>query len=135
VSVLLDAGRVLNFLAVAQQDVLVKAAHAQGLTVAVPERVDREVLGKTKDPLFSSTPVLATWKKLKAAGRVQILNDDLTTVAFADAVTRICGMPAEQRVRSAKSLGEIMVLAHASVLVQSGTNVVVLIDEPARPSD
>ena len=79
--------------------------------MTTPERVDREVLGMTNDRLFSSTAALATWKKLKANGHVHILSDDLTTVALTEAVTRISGIPAEQRIRSAKSLGEIMVLA------------------------
>ena len=128
-SILLDAGPALNFLAVGQQGVLLKAAQAQGLRLTAPERVDREVLGMTNDRLFASTAALATWKKLKANGHVHILSDDLTTVDFTEAVTRISGMPVEQRIRSAKSLGEIMVLAHASVFVQSGIDVVVLIDE------
>lgn len=38
-------------------------------------------------------------------------------------------MPARDRVRSRKSLGEIMVLAHASVHVRGGEQVFVLIDD------
>jgi hypothetical protein len=38
-------------------------------------------------------------------------------------------MPAQDRVRSRKSLGEIMVLAHASVYAQQGHDVFVLIDD------
>jgi hypothetical protein len=66
---------------------------------------------------------------LKSSQRVEILPDELTTHEFADAVARISGMPAQDRVRSKKSLGEIMVLAHASVFVQQGQDVFVLIDE------
>ncbi|SNY72234.1 hypothetical protein [Paractinoplanes atraurantiacus] len=75
-SILLDAGPSLNFLAVGQQNILIRT-------------------------------------------------DDLTTWQFAEAVTRISGMPAQDRVRSRKSLGEIMVLAHASVFVQQGQEVFV----------
>ena len=44
-------------------------------------------------------------------------------------MARISGRPAEERVREKKSLGEILVLAHASVYAQTGTTVFVLIDE------
>ena len=106
-----------------------KTAALGGLQLTAPERVNREVLGKSKDPLFSGTPVRVTWLKLKANGHVAVLPDELTTVAFTDAVTRISGMPAEKRVMTTKSLGEIMVLAHASALAQAGIDVFVLMDE------
>ncbi|MEX2289498.1 MAG: hypothetical protein WD794_04115 [Mycobacteriales bacterium] len=128
-SVLLDAGPVLNFLAVGQQNVLAKAADHVGLQMCAPARIDTEVQGMAKDPLFSSTAVAATWRKLTASGRISILSDELTPSVFTAAVTRISGVPAATRVRSRKSLGEIMVLAHASALAQAGTNVIVLIDE------
>ena len=66
---------------------------------------------------------------LKTSRRVEILPDDLTTHQFTDAVTRVSGMPARDRIRTKKSLGEIMVLAHASVYVQQGQDVFVLIDD------
>lgn len=66
---------------------------------------------------------------LKSSQRVEILPDELTTHQFADAVARVSGMPAQDRVRSKKSLGEILVLAHASVYVQQGHDVFVLIDD------
>ncbi len=68
-----------------------------------------------RDPRFRRTGVLGTWRTLKTSGRVTILDDTLTSPEFTDAVSRIAGMPAEQRVRDRKSLGEIMVLAHASL--------------------
>ena len=48
---------------------------------------------------------------------------------FTDAVARISGMPAHDRIRSGRSLGEIMVLAHASVHAQQDHDVFVLIDD------
>lgn len=128
-SVLLDAGPCLNFLAVNQQGVLIELAAFRDLDLAVPQRVEREILGICKDPRFARTPALATWHKLKSSGRIEVLDDTLHTLQFVDAVTRISGQPARERIRSGKSLGEIMVLAHASVLVQQGQDVFVLIDE------
>ncbi|WP_436528993.1 hypothetical protein [Actinoplanes sp. HUAS TT8] len=128
-SILLDAGPSLNFLAVGQQNILIQVAESQKLRLAAPARVDGEITGMSKDPRFRNTAVLSTWNRLKSSQRVEILPDELTTSRFIDAVARISGMPAQDRVRSGKSLGEIMVLAHASVFVQQGENVFVLIDD------
>jgi hypothetical protein len=129
VSILLDAGPSLNFLAVGQQNILIKVAESRSLQLAAPQRVDTEVKGMTNDPRFQRTGVLGTWQKLKSSGRLLILDDSLTSRELTTAVTRISGMPAKDRVRSRKSLGEIMVLAHATVYVQQGQQVFVLIDE------
>jgi hypothetical protein len=129
VSVLLDAGPALNFLAVGQQGVLLETAKAHALQLTAPERVETEVLGKSKDALFKRAPVQATWLKLKANGHIMILDDALTTAVFTDAVTRISGMPATKRIENGSSLGEILVMAHASALAQAGTDVFILMDE------
>lgn len=128
-SILLDAGPSLNFLAVGQQNILIKVAQSHDLQIEAPERVDREVIGKTNDPRFARTAVKGTWGKLKATGRVSILDDSLSTTKFAAAVSRVSGMPARQRVRQPKSLGEILVIAHASVYAQDGVDVFILMDE------
>ncbi|MBL8929406.1 MAG: hypothetical protein JNL54_04710 [Kineosporiaceae bacterium] len=128
-SVLLDAGPFLNFLAVRQQGILIELAASRNLDLAVPQRVEKEILGNCNDPRFARTPAEQTWLKLTSAGRVRVLDDTLTDTAFVDAVGRISGRPAQDRVRDRKSLGEILVLAHASVLVQQGQEVYVLIDE------
>jgi hypothetical protein len=129
VSILLDAGPCLNFLAVGQQNILVQVATSQQLQLLAPARVDSEIVGMCHNDRFKSTRVLSVWKTLKASKRVKILPDELSTRQFIDAVTRISGMPARDRIRSKRSLGEIMVLAHASVYVQRGHQVFVLIDD------
>ena len=107
VSILLDAGPSLNFLAASQQDLRIKIAAR-----------------------LQCTPALSTWKKLVAAGRVQVLDDTVTgSPAFEAAIGRISGTPAKTRVRQSKDLGELMVIAHASVLVQAGMDVRILMDE------
>lgn len=128
-SILLDAGPSLNFLAVGQENILIQAAASQKLQLAAPARVDTEISGMARNPRFERTRVRTTWARLKTSHRVEILPDELTTRQFTDAVTRISGMQAQTRVRDKKSLGEIMVLAHASIYVQQGTDVFVLIDE------
>lgn len=66
---------------------------------------------------------------MTASGRIKILDDTLTVQSFSDAVARISGIPAVERVRSGASLGEIMVLAHASIRAQAGQDVFVLMDD------
>lgn len=129
-TVLLDAGPALNFLAVGQQNILIRAADSANLQLAAPQRVDREVRGMCKDARFARTGALGAWSKLCAAQRIDILDDSLDgNGAFTAAVTRISGMPASDRVRSGKSLGEILVIAHASIRAQAGQDVFILIDE------
>lgn len=128
-SILLDAGPALTFLAVGQENILIQLAQIGRMQLRAPERVDREVRGKSRDPRFARTGVHRRWETLKAAGRLRILLDDLDGGAFEEAVGRIAGMPAQDRVRRKASLGEIMVIAHGSVLAQEGEDVVVHIDE------
>ena len=130
-SILLDAGPSLNFLAASQQDLLINIAARLQCTLNTPEAVDTEIRNKaTRDQRFQRTPALSTWKKLVAAGRVQVLDDTVTgSPAFEAAIGRISGTPAKIRVRQSKDLGELMVIAHASVLVQAGMHVRILMDE------
>lgn len=130
-TILLDAGPCLNFLAVNQQGILINLAQSRNLQLATPRRVVQEVTGKAEnDPRFSRTSAPRTWRILTSdGGWIRVLEDTLETVEFSDAVTRIAGMPASARVRDRSSLGEIMVMAHASVLARSGEQVFVLMDD------
>ncbi|WP_426560405.1 hypothetical protein ACPPVT_11705 [Angustibacter sp. McL0619] len=128
-SILLDAGPALNFLAVGQENVLIQTAASHRLQLATAARVDNEVTGMAKDARFYRTAVKRTWQTLKSTGRLEVLVDDTTDRAFGEAIERLSGVPAEVRVRTRKSLGEIMVLAHASVLAQAGADAFVLIDD------
>lgn len=130
-TILLDAGPGLNFLAVSQQDILIKVATRLEMALCVPERVDTEILGKAaNDMRFARTSAAATWRKLTSAGRVTVLSDDLQGALLLElAISRISNLSANVRVRQPKNLGEIMVIAHASVLVQQGSDVRILMDE------
>lgn len=129
-SVILDAGPILNFLATSQQGVLLRLAEQNGLRLTAPEQVQKEVLDKAaSDPRFTRTPVVSTWRKLTSSHRVEILSDDLTDDTFEQAIGRVAGLPAASRIRDRRSLGEILAIAHASVLAQSGQDVFVLIDD------
>ena len=78
-SILLDAGPSLNFLAVGQQNILVQAAEAYELQLAAPARVDSEIIGMSQHDRFRNTGVRAIWTTLKSSQRVRILPDELVT--------------------------------------------------------
>ena len=63
-SILLDAGPCLNFLAVSQQNILIKVAASHDLQIAAPERIDREVQGMARAPRFQRTGMQGTWATL-----------------------------------------------------------------------
>lgn len=128
-SVLLDAGPTLNFVAVSEQGLLLGLAAAHDLQLLAPEKVRDEVDRKAGQGRFARTGAQSTWRKLVAAGRVGILDDTLTDDLLIAAVARVSGQQAANRVRSGKDLGELMVIAHASVLAQRGTDAFVLIDD------
>ncbi|GAA3663757.1 hypothetical protein [Microbacterium marinilacus] len=128
-SIILDAGPGLTFMAARQQNVLIQAASSQQIQLAVPQRVDGEIEGKCRDPKFSRTGALNLWRRLKAARHIEILEDELRGPHFAQAIARVSGMPARERLRQRESLGEILAIAHASSLAQQGVNAYVLIDE------
>lgn len=119
---IMDAGPGLNFLSINKERLLFSVLGA----LSVPEIVEEEILRKSRrDQRFAVAE--RVWKKLSPRW-VEVLSDDVTE-ELAAAVHRIAGMPIEQRRRSQKDLGEIMVIAHAVVAVERGDDVIVLIDD------
>ena len=66
-SVLLDAGPVLNFLAVGQQDALLQVATTAQLRLPTPEQVDVEIRRQATQARFVKTAAGATWTKSSCA--------------------------------------------------------------------
>lgn len=128
-SIILDAGPCLNFLAVGQQNVLIQWAGVSQSLLAAPERVDQEVQGKAKSPRFQGTGVANSWNRMTTAGRIKVLEDDVGSGALLEAIERISDQPWQQRMNRRESLGEVLVLAHASGFAQGGQTVFVLIDD------
>lgn len=95
-SVLLDAGPVLNFLAVGQQDALLQVATTAQLRLSTPEQVDVEIRRQATQARFVKTAAGATWTKLKAGKHVTVLPDDLDGPVGHEA-----GAPARRQGRSA----------------------------------
>src|SRR5699024_10764306 len=94
--------------------------------LSVTETVRQEILSKaSREQRFEAAErVLA-----KLPPRLlDVLPDDVTP-GLSAAVSRIAGLPMEPRVRSAKDLGRMMVIAHAVVGAESGEDMTVLIDD------
>jgi hypothetical protein len=118
----MDAGPGLNFFALNKERLLFATVGS----LSVPETVHSEILDKARrDQRFAAAErVLA---KLPAK-YLDVLSDDATPELSA-AVSRLAGIPMEQRVRSPRDLGEMMVLAHAVVGAESGEDMTVLVDD------
>lgn len=119
---IMDAGPGINFFSVHKERLLFSALGP----LCVPEAVEEEILRKArKDQRFSAAELV--WRKLPDR-LMEVLSDDLTD-ELTIAVERIGKSPAQDRVRSAKDLGETMVIAHAAVAAEAGEHVIVLIDD------
>ena len=118
----MDAGPGLNFFSVNQERLLF---HTLG-ALCTPETVQTELLRKARqDNRFA--PAEKVWKKLPER-LMTVLSDDMTE-PLAHAVQRITGIPFDRRVRSSQDLGEIMVVAHASVSASAGHKSIILMDD------
>jgi hypothetical protein len=119
---IIDAGPALNFFAINKERLLL----AMTGPISTPETVRDEVLRKSRsDRRFHAAA--AVWNKLPEK-YLEILSDDATPDLIA-AVSRISQLPFDERKRSAKDLGETMVVAHAAVKAEAGQSVIVIIDE------
>lgn len=119
---IMDAGPGLNFLSLNKERLLFSALGP----LSVPEIVEREILRKAQhDVRFA--PAAKVWKKLPPK-LMNVLSDDVTD-ELATVVQRVTGLPPQQRFRSDKDLGELMVIAHAAVAAQQGQDTTILIDD------
>lgn len=118
----MDAGPGINFFALNKERLLFATVGS----LSVPETVHGEILKKARQEqrFAAAERVIA---KLPAK-YLQVLSDDVTSELSA-VVSRLAGMPMGQRVRSAKDLGEMMVVAHAVVAAEAGEEMTVLIDD------
>ena len=121
--VILDAGPILTFFAANQERLLISVVGP----LTMPRTVHDEVEGKAaRDSRFSAAA--GVLRKLRGSRWLTIREDDCTD-SLSAVVERTTGMPFQKRVRRLKDLGEIMVIAHAVILVEGGTDVVIVIDD------
>jgi hypothetical protein len=121
--VIVDAGPALNFFSINQERLLIDAVGK----ISAPEWVGEEVRSKARqDDRFRAAADV--WRKLERSQWLDVL-DDTVTPALESAVRRITNVPMAERLKHPKDLGEILVLAHATVCAEGGADVVVLIDD------
>jgi len=124
VPLIIDAGPALNFFATNHERPLLDVV---GGYLSAPETVAEEVKNKSRtDRRFREAH--RVWVKLEQAGRLTILSDDVTPELDVT-VQRIATMPLSKRLRFAKDLGEVMVLAHAVMQAEAGRSVNILMDD------
>lgn len=118
----MDAGPGLNFFSINRERLLFGVLGP----LCVPQIVEEEILRKARqEPRF--TAARTVWNKLPAR-LMQVLSDTATD-ELALAVARITGTPFAQRIQQSRDLGETMVIAHAVVAAEAGSDVIILIDE------
>ena len=119
---IMDAGPGLNFFSVNQERLLFSVLGP----LQVPETVHAEMLRKSRtDERFHQSETVL--KKVPQR-LLEILSDDATG-PLTRHVERISGLPIRERLALGKHLGETMVVAHAALLAESGSDVIVLIDD------
>lgn len=119
---IMDAGPGINFFALHKERLLFATVGP----VSVPEIVHREIVSKARrDQRFAAAQRVLAKLPTKF---LDVLPDDVTPELSA-VVNRLASVPMEQRVRSPKDLGELMVVAHAVVGAEAGAFMTVLIDE------
>lgn len=119
---IIDAGPALSFLAINKERLLLATTGP----ISTPETVRDEVLSKSaKDRRFAQ--VERVWNKIPSR-LLDVLPDDPTPELVA-ALGRISQQPWNQRLATAKDLGETMVVAHAVVHAEAGHQVTVIIDD------
>ncbi|MCW2093325.1 UNVERIFIED_ORG: hypothetical protein M2328_006678 [Rhodococcus erythropolis] len=119
---IIDAGPALSFLAIDKERLLLATTGP----ISTPETVRDEVLSKSaKDRRFAQ--VERVWNKIPSR-LLDVLPDDPTPELVA-ALSRISQQPWNQRLATAKDLGETMVVAHAVVHAEAGHQVTVIIDD------
>lgn len=120
---IIDAGPALNFFAINKERLLISVLGR----LATPATVHAEVLRKA-DTDRRFTAARTVLGKLGPSW-LEILPDDSTVPGLAAAVARISQLPMHKRLQQAKDLGELMVIAHAATIADTGSDVVVLIDD------
>lgn len=119
---IMDAGPGLNFFSIHKERLLFSILGP----LSMPETVQSEILRKARtDPRFA--PAKTVLGKLPPT-LLEVLSDDYT-LELAQVVARISGTPFQERKRVGEDLGETMVIAHAVVTAEGGTDVIILIDE------
>lgn len=130
----------MHFLAVGEQNILVKWAEKLDAKLTVTKTVDEEIATTSRSPKFRGTGAHRTWGNLGT--RVMVAAEDLeldpalwsamASLHQADLQSRSqsgAGQPLSQRLASPKDLGEFATVAYAIALARRNDEVIVVCDD------
>lgn len=126
--VVLDAGPSVGFAAAGKLPLLNKVFDEIGLRRVVPAIVDQEV--RRQDPKHPGTR--KNWVACVSSGRIEVLPEVTATSGdpgVRDKVAELRDVDVEEAFATKRDLGEILVVAHAILLRESGHDVAVSIDD------
>ena len=119
---IIDAGPSLTFFSLNKERLLFAALGS----LSVPETVVEEIRRKSsKDRNFA--PASRVLDKLPPT-LWEVLSDEVTP-ELSSVVQRISSMPMADRMTDGRDLGELMVIAHAVVIAEGGTDTFVFIED------
>ncbi len=119
---IIDAGPSLTFFSLNKERLLFAALGS----LSVPETVVEEIRRKSsKDRNFA--PASRVLDKLPPT-LWEVLSDEVTP-ELSSVVQRISSMPMADRMTDGRDLGELMVIAHAVVIAEGGTDAFVFIED------
>lgn len=127
----IDAGPTLNFLCSGQIGLLLSVLDGLHTQLVMPAEVEAEVIRKSNERGGSSKFAGAA-KKLDSqvrGTRISVLPSSVTDQSLMQQVQRVAGTPFQERVKTSKDLGEVMVVAQVLRLQQDGKRVIALIDD------
>ena len=117
---IMDAGPGLNFFSIHRERLLFGTLGP----LSIPEVVESEIRRRSgQDRRFAAAGAV-----MRKIPEHLLLSDDLTPDLIR-AVERLGRAPAAERLRTARDLGETLVIAHAAVVAEAGADVIVLIDD------
>ena len=128
---IVDAGPTLNFICSGQFQILTDILKGMQSGLAMPSEVVTEIRGKAKDSR-GGTKFKGADKKLAsllAGDVIEELVPDTADTHLMAAVQRVAQVPYTARKGRSKDLGEVMVVAHATVRASPEHVVFVLIDD------
>lgn len=131
---ILDTCSIMHFLAVGEQNALIKVAEHTGCRLAVCTQVQKEILTLSQKPKFSRTGAAGNWNNIRGS-RVEVLPDDITKDdGLAAAMEDLHDADDYDGELSARlddntDLGEFVSVAHALCLARQGHVVTVIVDD------
>lgn len=131
---ILDTCSIMHFLAIGEQNALIKVAEHNSYRLAVCTQVQKEITKVADKPKFNRTGASGNWNKISGS-RVEVMPDDITKDGdLAGAMEDLhdaddYGGELSARLDDNNDLGEFVSVAHALRLARLGHIVTVIVDD------